>query len=134
VAWVKLDDAMPHLTLATFRRRVFKRDRYECQYGGQMHGEDLHLDHIWPRVLGGTDEMVNFWTLCATCNLSKGAQHPMDWVAKTLERPALSWLDAPSTKFWFQLANACYHAEALGLWVSPDAGLWINDLSGEGAV
>ena len=53
------------------RQRILKRDSYCCQQCGQDNGK-LHVDHIIPRRLGGTDSEDNLQVLCQKCNLSKG--------------------------------------------------------------
>lgn len=55
------------------RFTVLKRDDFKCQYCGR-HGADveLHIDHINPVCLGGSNEMCNLVTACRTCNLGKG--------------------------------------------------------------
>jgi 5-methylcytosine-specific restriction endonuclease McrA len=37
-----------------------------------------HVDHILPLALGGDNRRKNIQLLCPTCNLSKGAHHPID--------------------------------------------------------
>ena len=55
------------------RQRILKRDGYCCQQCGQDNGK-LHVDHIIPRRLGGTDNDQNLQVLCQKCNLSKGGR------------------------------------------------------------
>ena len=38
------------------------------------HPEEVHVDHIFPRSMGGGDDFENLQALCKTCNLSKGAK------------------------------------------------------------
>ncbi len=71
--------ATPHVGRRTLspqlRRRVFFRDKHTCQECGIGRGEDvdlvLHVDHITPVSLGGTNDLDNLITLCADCNLGK---------------------------------------------------------------
>ena len=58
---------------AKIRQRILKRDSYCCQQCGQDNGK-LHVDHIIPRRLGGTDNDQNLQVLCQKCNLSKGGR------------------------------------------------------------
>ena len=53
------------------KKRVLKRDNYQCQQCGETEGE-MHLDHIVPRRLGGSEDDSNMQILCKRCNLSKG--------------------------------------------------------------
>lgn len=39
-----------------------------------------HLDHIMPLALGGTNTDDNAQLLCPTCNLTKSAKHPVDFM------------------------------------------------------
>lgn len=39
-----------------------------------------HLDHIVPLAIGGTNADDNVQLLCASCNLRKGAKHPVDFM------------------------------------------------------
>jgi 5-methylcytosine-specific restriction endonuclease McrA len=55
------------------RDRVLNRDGHCCQRCGQGEGK-LHVDHIVPKRLGGSDLMENLQTLCQMCNLSKGGR------------------------------------------------------------
>jgi len=54
-------------------KRVFKRDSYQCQYCGyKPRSKDyipLHIDHIFPHVSGGNNEMSNLVVACMDCNL-----------------------------------------------------------------
>ena len=43
----------------------------------KLLGSTSHLDHVMPLALGGKHEDENLQLLCATCNLSKGAKHPI---------------------------------------------------------
>ena len=53
------------------KRRILKRDNYQCQLCGETEGE-LHLDHIVPRRLVDDERDSNLQILCKRCNLSKG--------------------------------------------------------------
>ncbi|GEB79763.1 hypothetical protein DDE01_11780 [Desulfovibrio desulfuricans] len=54
------------------RFEVFKRDSFTCQYCGRKAPDViLHVDHISPRSKGGSDDIMNYVTSCAECNLGK---------------------------------------------------------------
>jgi 5-methylcytosine-specific restriction endonuclease McrA len=54
------------------RFEVFKRDAFKCQYcGAEAPNVLLHVDHIKPVEGGGTNEITNLITACATCNSGK---------------------------------------------------------------
>jgi 5-methylcytosine-specific restriction endonuclease McrA len=57
-------------------KRIRARDDYTCQQCGH-HDETsktLHVDHIWPKAAGGSDEDSNLRVLCSKCNQKKGAK------------------------------------------------------------
>lgn len=54
------------------RFTVFERDDFTCQYCGKQPPDViLHVDHIEPVSLGGTNELDNLITSCQDCNLGK---------------------------------------------------------------
>jgi hypothetical protein len=65
---------------------VFKRDAFTCQYcGATPPAVVLHIDHVHPVALGGTNDKDNLITACAGCNGGKAAI-PLTTVPR---RPAL---------------------------------------------
>ena len=54
-------------------RKVFRRDKYQCQYCGYHVNLDdfipLHIDHINPYIHGGGNSMNNLVVACRDCNL-----------------------------------------------------------------
>lgn len=54
------------------RWRILLRDNFTCQYCGSRPGSSvLHVDHMIPRSLGGSDGDANLVAACASCNLLK---------------------------------------------------------------
>jgi hypothetical protein len=58
------------------KARVRERAGDRCEYC-QLHQEDsplaaLHVEHIVPKVHGGTDDLENLALACIDCNLHKG--------------------------------------------------------------
>ena len=51
--------------------RVFRRDKFTCQYCGAT-GTDLEIDHVIPVALGGSNSEINLVTACRKCNRKKG--------------------------------------------------------------
>lgn len=51
---------------------VFGRDGRRCTQCGAA--DDLTIDHVFPRALGGTHDEANLQTLCRSCNSRKGAR------------------------------------------------------------
>ena len=58
---------------------MYERDDFTCQYCG-LHGDEkeLQIDHIIPVSRGGTNDINNLVTSCATCNKKKGARCAQD--------------------------------------------------------
>ncbi|MBI4603286.1 MAG: HNH endonuclease [Planctomycetes bacterium] len=55
------------------RRNLFRRDRNTCQYCGKRFStEDLSIDHVLPRSLGGHSSWTNCVVACLGCNARKG--------------------------------------------------------------
>ena len=56
------------------RWEILVRDNFTCQYCGRTpteHGVVLQVDHIRPKIRGGTDEKINLITSCEDCNIGK---------------------------------------------------------------
>ena len=58
------------------RAHVRERAQNSCEYC-QLHQSDsplaaLHVEHIIPKVHGGTDDLENLALACIDCNLHKG--------------------------------------------------------------
>jgi 5-methylcytosine-specific restriction endonuclease McrA len=59
------------------RRNIFKRDHMTCQYCGARPGsEELTIDHVVPRSLGGTSTWDNCVLACVSCNARKANRTP----------------------------------------------------------
>ncbi len=74
------------------RREIFIRDAYTCQYCS-ARTDDLTVDHVIPRRLGGTRCWENLVTACRHCNLRKGSRTPRGAdmrLARMPERPRMS--------------------------------------------
>jgi len=54
------------------RRRIFKRDGYQCGYCGSSR--NLTIDHIVPRSKGGDNSWTNLVTCCNRCNNEKDSK------------------------------------------------------------
>lgn len=59
------------------RQNLFARDRYTCQYCGNIFPHrSLNLDHVIPRDRGGRTTWENIVTSCLKCNTHKGNRLP----------------------------------------------------------
>lgn len=74
----------PRPRLKLSRRSIFARDDYTCQYCGHR-GNDLTVDHVVPRRLGGPTSWENLVCCCKRCNTRKGDK-TLAQVGFTLER------------------------------------------------
>ncbi|MCW5876993.1 MAG: HNH endonuclease [Anaerolineales bacterium] len=70
------------------KQEIFRRDHYTCQYCGGR-SDDLTLDHIIPRRLGGRHSWQNLVTACRACNHAKGGRR--------LEQANMALLSQPRT-------------------------------------
>ncbi len=63
----------PRAQVKLTRREIFRRDNYTCQYCGK-HTNDLTIDHVIPRHLGGQQTWTNVVAACSSCNHKKGGR------------------------------------------------------------
>lgn len=60
---------------AGVRAAVIERDGYLCRLcWGEVEPDDIHIDHIHPVSLGGSDDLDNLQVAHSRCNLRKGAR------------------------------------------------------------
>ena len=71
------------------REVVIRRDGC-CQRCGETEGK-MHVDHIIPKRLNGTDHLHNLQLLCQNCNLSKGGR----FFERDVSPPTLHELNPP---------------------------------------
>ena len=70
------------------RFEVFKRDGFTCQYCGDHPPKAiLHVDHINPVALGGSNHIDNLITSCQPCNSGKSAA-PLSDIPQSLQDKA----------------------------------------------
>jgi 5-methylcytosine-specific restriction endonuclease McrA len=76
----------PYPRVKLYRREVFIRDNFTCQYCG-IRTKELTLDHVVPRSKGGPHTWENLVSACRQCNHRKGG--------KMLEEAKLRLLETP---------------------------------------
>ena len=76
----------PVFTRRLSRREIFWRDGYTCQYCGKATREPT-LDHVMPRVRGGTHTWENVVTACVPCNHRKASRTPAAANMKLIREP-----------------------------------------------
>lgn len=67
------------------RREIFDRSQGKCLYCGsrlELAGE-WHIEHQFPRALGGDDRPLNLVASCVRCNLSKGTRTALEFLASS---------------------------------------------------
>ncbi len=80
-------DRVPTASVAFTRRNLFKRDHHTCQYCGAQPGPDqLTIDHVIPRSMGGTSSWTNCVLACVECNKRKADRTP-EQAGMRLRRP-----------------------------------------------
>jgi 5-methylcytosine-specific restriction endonuclease McrA len=68
------------------KREILRRDEFACQYCGERTN-NLTIDHVIPRHMGGDHSWDNLVTACSTCNHRKGG--------RTLEQVQMRLLKTP---------------------------------------
>jgi 5-methylcytosine-specific restriction endonuclease McrA len=70
-------DRVPRGGVVFSRRNLYRRDNYTCQYCGSRPGtQELTLDHVLPRSMGGRTTWENCVLACTACNTRKGGRTP----------------------------------------------------------
>ncbi len=110
-------DGFPNRGVAFSRRNLYRRDKHMCQYCGIRPGtEELTIDHVVPRSLGGRTSWTNCVLACVECNKRKSnrplleagmrlRKHPRAprWSSDTallLGRRRASWESFISDRYW----------------------------------
>lgn len=60
--------------------KLFRLQRGKCACCKQPLGDDYHMDHVMPLVLGGSNTDDNMQLLRKTCNLQKNRKHPVEFM------------------------------------------------------
>lgn len=77
------------------RYEVLRRDAFTCRYcGAKAPDVELHVDHVTPVALGGTDEPSNLVAACADCNVGKASSSPDDETVADVAEDAERWAAA----------------------------------------
>ncbi len=76
----------PRFRVKLTRREVFRRDNYTCQYCGR-HTNELTVDHVLPKHMGGEHIWTNVVAACPPCNHRKGGRKLEEVHMKLLHPP-----------------------------------------------
>jgi len=81
-------DRLPRRDVTFNRRNIYARDQNHCQYCGQrMSTNELSLDHVIPRSMGGKMTWDNIVCACLSCNIKKGGRSPRQARMKLINTP-----------------------------------------------
>ena len=70
--------SIPHRKVTFSRKNIYRRDRYTCQYcAAKPPLQDLSVDHVVPRSLGGRSSWTNCVLSCLRCNRKKSSRFPL---------------------------------------------------------
>lgn len=61
-------------------RNILTLQKLKCACCRTGIKNGYHVDHVIPLVSGGGNDKLNLQLLCPTCNLSKSARHPIDFM------------------------------------------------------
>ena len=104
-------DRVPRREIRFSRRNVYLRDEHTCQYcGRQLREEELNLDHVVPRDVGGRTNWENIVTACIRCNARKANRQP-EQAGMTLRR-------APTRPRWRLVTASALSEDELAAWKS----------------
>lgn len=77
------------------RYEVLKRDNHTCRYcGAAAPDAKLHVDHVTPVALGGTDTPDNLVAACKDCNAGKGSTSPTEAMVQQVGEDDIRWAQA----------------------------------------
>lgn len=71
------------------QRSAMLTQRAETRWGPKRHWHCVYcgrvgsaVDHFWPTNRGGTDDVQNLMPACLSCNASKRASEPVEWMRR----------------------------------------------------
>ena len=80
-----------------WKERIKDNWNWQCAYCGD--DDNLTLDHVKPRSLGGEDVSRNVVCACKSCNQSKGREY---WRDRYYDQDFFSWERQYSIEAWIQ--------------------------------
>jgi len=91
-------DKVPCKEVKFNRYNIFKRDKAQCQYCGLSFArQELTIDHVVPKSLGGKTIWNNVVCCCIKCNRQKGN--------KDLSSTNMALINKPVKPSWELLSN-----------------------------
>ena len=118
-------DKVPSKEVKFNRYNIFKRDRSECQYCMKAFPRnELTIDHVHPKSLGGKTVWENVVCCCIKCNRRKGN--------KLLQDTDMKLSVKPSKPSWELLSNLYLQTIKFDEWrpflTSVDTSYWNVEL------
>jgi len=102
-------DRLPQKEVKLTRKNIYLRDRNTCQYCGRFFKEnELNLDHVLPRRLGGATTWTNIVCSCVECNLRKGE--------KTVEASGMGLIKMPKKPRWSPFNHIAFKRNTCSSW------------------
>jgi 5-methylcytosine-specific restriction endonuclease McrA len=102
-------DRVPRREIRFSRRNVYLRDAHTCQYCGRIfREEELNLDHVVPRDVGGKTNWENIVTACVRCNSRKANRLP--------EPAGMTLCRAPARPKWRLVVASSLSSDELAVW------------------
>ena len=90
-----LEAITPSESKKLWRETIKENWNYECAYCGSE--EEITLDHVKPRSLGGPDTSSNVVCACYECNYKKGHSEWKEWYR---QQDYYSWERMKSIEAW----------------------------------
>jgi len=104
-------DKVPNKEVKFNRYNIFKRDKSQCQYCESVFPKnELTLDHVVPRFLGGKSTWENVVCCCIQCNRRKGS--------KLLSQTNMKLVSKPIKPSWEILSNLYLKTVKFNEWKS----------------
>ena len=102
-------DRVPRREIRFSRRNVYLRDANTCQYCGRpFRDEELNLDHVVPRDIGGKTNWENIVTACVRCNSRKANRLP--------EQAGMTLRHAPTKPKWRLVVASSLSVDEVECW------------------
>jgi hypothetical protein len=77
------------------RFEILRRDNFACRYCGTPAPKaELHIDHVVPVALGGTNDPSNLTAACTDCNAGKSDLAPPGEIVRQVRRDEADHLRA----------------------------------------
>jgi len=124
------DESREFVTLRAGRRCEY------CQIHQSLQGTTFHLEHIIPRILGGSSELGNLALACPSCNLHKADRTSASNSSNGEVIPFLSLLllfpsflcstpSAPFARYEQTPKSGSSMRRESGLWGFQPEGIWL---------